>query len=81
MVEIANEEEFMKIKESDYGFVIIVEDDTPTIHLTSCKIFSKNDAKLEINNSINYHWFSTYSLAQKELGDLNSCNVCNPDKS
>ena len=78
MVKIENVEELRKIKESDYGFVIIVEDATPTIHLTNCKVIFENDFLQDINNSLKYHWFSTYSLAQKELGDLKTCNICNP---
>lgn len=78
MVKIENNEEFKKIKESDYGFVIIL-DEKPTIHLSKCRIVSEIDFKLNSINSSIYHWFSTYSLAQKELGDLDSCNVCNPD--
>ena len=80
MVKIENTEELKKIKESDYGFVI-VNDDKPTIHLTNCNIISEKDFLLMTNNSSIYHWFSTFSLAQKELGDLNSCNICNPDSS
>jgi hypothetical protein len=79
MVKIENVEELRKINQSDYGFVIIIEDNNPTIHSTNCKVISENDFLQEINNSSNYHWFSTYSLAQKELGDLNSCKFCNPD--
>ncbi len=79
MVKIENVEELRKIKESDYGFVIIVEEDNSMIHLTNCKFILENDFLQDINNSLNYHWFSTYSLAQKELGDLNSCKICNPD--
>ncbi len=79
MVKIGNAEELRKITESDYGFVIIIEEEKPTIHLTNCKIISKNNFIQEINYSSNYHWFSTYSLAQKELGDLNSCKICSPD--
>ncbi len=81
MVKIENVEELRKIKESDYGFVIIFEDVKRTIHSTSCKVISENDFLQKNNNSSNYHWFSTYYLAQNELGDLNSCNLCNPDKS
>ena len=81
MVKIENVEELRKIKESDYGFVIIFEDVKRTIHSTSCKVISENDFLQEKNNSLKYNWFSTYSLAQKELGDLISCSKCNPDKS
>lgn len=78
MVKIENAEEFARIKESDYGFVIVL-DDKPTIHLSKCKQISEKNFQDNINDSSTYHWFSTYSLAQKELGELASCNICNPD--
>ena len=78
MVKIENIDELKKIKESDYGFVIVVED-KPIIHLSNCNVISEKDFQLKTNNSTIYHWFSTYSLAQTELGDLKSCNMCNPD--
>ncbi len=78
MVKIENVEELRKIKESNYGFVIVLEDDKPTIHLSNCKIISEKDFLQEIKNSTKHNWFSTYYLAQKELGDLNSCKRCNP---
>ena len=77
MVKIENVEEFRKITESDYGFVIII-DENPTIHLSNCKIVSEINFQQKNTNSV-FHWFSTYSLAQKELGDLNSCSICSPE--
>jgi hypothetical protein len=81
MVKIENIEELSKIRESDYGYVIFFEDDKLTIHLTNCDVISEKDFLQDSKNSLDYHWFSTYSLAQKELGDLNSCKICNPDAS
>jgi hypothetical protein len=78
MVKIENIDELRKIKESDYGFVIVIED-KPIIHSTNCDVISEKDFRLKGSSSSIYHWFSTYSLAQTELGDLNSCKVCNPD--
>ena len=79
MVKIEKVEELRNIKESDYGFIIVFEYEKPIIHLTNCKVIFENEFQQEINNSSKYHWFSTYSLAQKELGDLESCKICNPD--
>ena len=81
MVKIASVEELKKIKESDYGFVIAVKEGTPTIHLTNCKAFLEKDALQNSQVPLNFHWFSTYSLAQKELGDLESCKICKPDST
>jgi hypothetical protein len=79
MVKIGNVEELEKIKESDYGFVIIIKNNQRTIHLSNCKNISKSNFLQENKNLSNYHWFSTHSLAQKELGDLYSCQDCKSD--
>jgi uncharacterized protein YjfI (DUF2170 family) len=76
MVKIESVEELRKIKESNYGFVIILSGDMPVIHTTNCKLIFEND--LIKNNKIsNYHWFSTYLLAEKELVNIKSCKLCN----
>ena len=77
MVKIESVEELKKIKESNYGFVIIETESAPVIHKTNCKLIFENDFIKNKQNS-SYHWFSTYSLAEKELGDLQSCKLCNP---
>ena len=77
MVKIESIEELRKIKESNYGFVIIFTESMPIIHTTNCKlIFEKDFAKNNTNST--FHWFSTYSLAEKELGDIKSCKLCSP---
>ena len=77
MVKIESVEELKKIKVSNFGFVIILSESLSIIHSTNCKlIFEKDFLK---NNIIQtHHWFSTHFLAEKELGDLKSCKLCNP---
>ena len=77
MVKIESVDELKKIKESNFGFVIIQSESIPIIHTTNCKLIFENDFIKNKENSL-YHWFSTYSLAEKELGDLQSCKLCNP---
>lgn len=77
MVKIENVEELRKIKESNYGFVIIFSESMPIIHTTNCKLIFENDF-IKNNKISTYNWFSSYSLAEKELGDLKSCKLCNP---
>ena len=77
MVKIESVEELRKIKQSNYGFVIILSEPMPIIHTTNCKLIFEND--LIKNNKIsNFHWFSTYFLAEKELVNIKSCKLCNP---
>ena len=77
MVKIESVEELRKIKESNYGFVIILSESMPVIHTTNCKLIFENDF-IKNNKNITYHWFSTYFLAEKELTDIQSCKLCNP---
>ncbi len=77
MVNLESVEALRKIKESRYGFVIILSEHMPVIHTTNCKLIFEND--FIKNNKISTHnWFSSYSLAEKELGDIKSCKLCNP---
>ena len=78
MVKIENIEELRNIKESNYGFVIIITNTKAIIHNTDCKLIFEQDFLKDENNGSKYHWFSTYSLAEKELGDIKSCKLCNP---
>jgi len=77
MVTIESVEELRKIKESNFGFVIILSESMSIIHTTICKLIFENDF-LKNNKIQTYHWFSTHILAEKELGDLKSCKLCNP---
>jgi hypothetical protein len=77
MVNIESVEELRKIKESRYGFVIILSESMPIIHTTNCKLIFENDF-LKNNKNSTFHWFSSYLLAEKELGDIKSCKLCNP---
>lgn len=78
MVKIENIEELRNIKESNYGFVIIITNTKAIIHNTDCKLIFEQDFLKDDDNGSKYHWFSTYSLAEKELGDIKSCKLCNP---
>jgi len=77
MVKIESVEELRKIKESNYGFVIILSESMSIIHTPNCKLIFENDF-LQNNKIQSHNWFSTHLLAEKELGDLKSCKLCNP---
>ncbi len=77
MVKIESVEELRKIKKSNFGFVILLSESMLIIHSTNCKLIFENDF-LQNNKIISHHWFSTHLLAEKELGDLKSCKLCNP---
>jgi len=77
MVKIESVEELKKIKVSNFGFVIILSESLSIIHSTNCKLIFEKDF-LKNNKIQTHHWFSTHLLAEKELGDLKSCKLCNP---
>lgn len=78
MVKIEDIEELKKIKESNYGFVIITTNTKAVIHNTNCKLIFEQDFLKNSNKVSIYHWFSTYSLAEKKLGNIKPCKLCNP---
>jgi len=77
MVKIESVEELRKIKESNFGFVILLSESMLIIHTTNCKLIFENDF-LQNSKIQSHHWFSTHLLAEKELGDLKSCKLCKP---
>ncbi len=78
MVKILSMDEFNRIKESDFGFIVI-SDDNSIIHRPSCKSVKFDDFIKTKSVIEKYHWFSTISLAEKEFSQITSCQNCNPD--
>ncbi len=83
MVQINNVEEYDRIKESNYGFLIIPgSNQDMSIHSPSCNILDSNDyfeQREEGSQSINMHWFSTISMAERKFSNLKVCQVCKPE--
>ena len=81
MVKIQSTEEFRRIKESDYGLLVILDDKlNPFLHKTSCnQVTEKNYLQYQINsNEPKFYWFSSYSLAEKEFENIQVCKNCKP---
>jgi len=78
MVKILNMDELNRIKESDFGFIVI-SDDNSIIHRPSCKNVKFDDFIKTKSVTEKYHWFSTISLAETEFSQITSCQNCNPD--
>ena len=79
MVKIINIEEFENIIKSNYGYMIIKNDESVVIHKTKCAEISKDKFFDSEKESTEYHWFSTISLAEKKFEMLKNCKMCNPD--
>ena len=81
MVKIQSAEEFRRIKESNYGLLVILDNkEIPTMHKTNC-VQVTEDSYLDnkkSSNEIKFHWFSSYSLAEKEFENILVCKNCNP---
>jgi hypothetical protein len=81
MVKIQSTEEFRRIKESNYGLLVILDDKlNPTMHKTNCSQITKDSYfySKKILGEAKFHWFSSYSLAEKEFENILVCKNCNP---
>ena len=83
MVKIENVDELKRIIESDYGYVVILNSNmNPLMHKTKCdqvtEDFFKNNLKNKKDSK--FHWFSSYSIAEKEFSELEACKSCYSSK-
>ena len=80
MVNIENEEELQKIKNSNYGFVLIDLHSKAVIHKSNCAQITEEEylQSKKDDNVTKFHWFSTFALAEKEFDNISSCKICNP---
>ena len=81
MVKIQSTEEFRRIKESNYGLLVILDDKlNPTMHKTNSSQVTKDSYfySKKSSSETKFHWFSSYSPAEKEFEDILICKNCNP---
>lgn len=81
MVKIQSAEEFRRIKESDYGLLVILNDKlNSTLHKTNCiEVTEENFLHSKKSSSEQkFFWFSSYSLAEKEFENILVCKNCKP---
>ena len=81
MVKIQSIEEFNRIKESDYGLLVILDEKlNPMLHKTNCAQVTEENYlnHKKISNETKFHWFSSYSLAEKEFECILACKKCKP---
>lgn len=79
MVKIKSLDEFKKILKSNYGYIIITKkNQLPTIHQPKCTLISEEEFKTSIKEpqDFYYHWFSSISLAEKEIEKIITCKNC-----
>ena len=81
MVKIGNVDEFNRIKESEFGFILVSKNGECAIHKPQCTKITAEDFidSIKSDSPFSYHWFSTVALIEKEFSEIKSCDVCNPD--
>jgi hypothetical protein len=76
MTKIETAEEFKKIKELDFGFIVIFDYVSNIIHQSGCADLSRYDFSAQNNSSL--HWFSSIMLAEKSFNII-PCQICKPE--
>ena len=81
MVKIQTIDEFNSIHDSEFGFVVIAYNGSKIIHKTKCEKVKLDDyiESMNSNNITEFHWFSTFALAEKSFPELAGCKNCKPD--
>jgi hypothetical protein len=76
MAKIQNIDEFNRIKESDFGFIVIFDGASNTLHQSKCGELTEEMFSNQDGNSL--HWFSTIALAEKSF-IITPCQLCKPE--
>jgi len=71
---IKNLEQFKLVKKSNLGFIIFSDDTSKSIHQSKCNMITENKFT---NNSNEFHWFATISMAEKSFSFV-ICDICKP---
>jgi hypothetical protein len=76
MAKIQTIDEFKRIKESDFGFIVIFDGASNTLHQSRCENLTEDIFSNQDGNSL--HWFSTIALAEKSY-IITPCESCRPE--
>ena len=80
MVKIENIDEFNRIKELKIGFIVVVCPNKIILHNASCESLTADEfIKSNASSEINYKWFDTLAIIEKEFTQIQSCTICNPN--
>ena len=78
MVKIQNNDEFQRIKDENFGYILFCDTKNKTVmHIPNCKLIQTDDYE-KLSKEVDFHWFSSFSLAQQEFGNIVFCDVCEP---
>jgi hypothetical protein len=69
-------EEFVMIKKSDFGFIVIFDGASNTLHQSRCE--NLTDDSFANQDGASLYWFSTLSLAEKSF-NVTPCKHCKPE--
>jgi hypothetical protein len=76
MAKIQSTDEFKRIRESDFGFIVIFDGASNMLHQSDCDELTEDRFTNSEGNS--FHWFSTLALAEKSF-QITPCGVCKPE--
>jgi hypothetical protein len=76
MAKIQSIDEFKRIQESDFGFIVIFDGASNALHQSNCVDLTDEIFANQYGNSL--HWFSTIALAEKSF-NVTPCKDCKPE--
>lgn len=76
MAKIQSIDEFKCIQESDFGFIVIFDGASNTLHQSYCENLTDEVFSNQDGNSL--YWFSTIALAEKSF-NITPCKDCKPE--
>lgn len=76
MTKIQTIDEFKNIKKSEFGFIVVSDGATNTMHQSKCKDLGDSAYSNKDGNSL--HWFSTIATAEKSFM-ITLCKECKPE--
>ena len=73
LTKIQSIQEFKQIKDASFGFIIVSNDVTSTLHQSKCNTLTDEGFSEQT-----HHWFSTLNLAEKSFAVV-MCDSCKPE--
>lgn len=76
MTKIQTIDEFNNIKKSEFGFIVVSDGATNTMHQSKCK--NLDEGTYPNKDGFTLYWFSTIAIAEKSFM-ITPCKECNPE--
>lgn len=76
MAKIKNIDEFKLIRDGDFGFIVIFDGASNTLHQSNCS--GLTDDTFANSDGSAFHWFATLAVAEKSF-NITPCGTCKPE--